>query len=141
MCAGSASAKDGLKSAQAGRDEPMEETKGSDRAFVDSRPEQGPAGKPAWRETTPEKEGGGKERRGEHPQAELYRQPLGRWSRDMAEFDQKRTEPEQVARVVQKALVARKPRRQYSIGYMSGAAAFLESLPQPLADAILKTRF
>ena len=68
MCAGSASAKDGLKSAQAGRDEPMEETKGSDRAFVDGRPEQGPAGKPAWRETTAEKEGGGKERRGEHPQ-------------------------------------------------------------------------
>ena len=77
----------------------------------------------------------------QHPQAELYRQPLGRWSRDMAEFDQKRTEPEQVARVVQKALVARKPRHQYSIGYMSVAAAFLESLPQPLADAILKARF
>jgi NAD(P)-dependent dehydrogenase (short-subunit alcohol dehydrogenase family) len=77
----------------------------------------------------------------QHPQAELYRQPLRQWSKDMAEFDLKRTEPEQVARVVQKALIARKPRRQYSIGYMSGAAAFLEGLPQPLADAILKARF
>ena len=40
----------------------------------------------------------------QHPQAELYRQPLRQWSKDMADFDLKRTEPEQVARVVQKAL-------------------------------------
>lgn len=76
-----------------------------------------------------------------HPKAELYRQSLGRWSKDMAEFDQKRTEPEQVAQVVQKALCARNPKRRYFIGHMSGAAAFLESLPQPLTDIVLKARF
>jgi NAD(P)-dependent dehydrogenase (short-subunit alcohol dehydrogenase family) len=76
-----------------------------------------------------------------HPKAELYRQSLKRWSKEMAEFDQKRTDPEQVAQVVQKALCARNPKRQYSIGYMSGAAAFLESLPQSLTDTVLKARY
>jgi NAD(P)-dependent dehydrogenase (short-subunit alcohol dehydrogenase family) len=76
-----------------------------------------------------------------HPKAELYRQSLERWSKDMAEFDQKRTDPEQVAQVVQKVLCIRKPKRQYSIGHMSGAAAFLELLPQPVTDVILKARF
>jgi NAD(P)-dependent dehydrogenase (short-subunit alcohol dehydrogenase family) len=76
-----------------------------------------------------------------HPRAGLYRQPLSRWSKDMAAFDQKRTDPDQVALVVQKALSASNPRRRYSIGHMSGAAALLESLPQALTDFILKARF
>jgi hypothetical protein len=59
----------------------------------------------------------------------------------MAEFDRKRTEPEKVARVVMAALSAPKPKRRYSVGYMSGAAVFLEALPQALTDKILKTRF
>lgn len=77
----------------------------------------------------------------QHPQAGLYRQRLERWSSEMAEFDQRRTEPLKVAQWVQKALQARNPRRRYSIGHMSGVAALLEALPQPLADAILKMRF
>jgi NAD(P)-dependent dehydrogenase (short-subunit alcohol dehydrogenase family) len=76
-----------------------------------------------------------------HPDADLYRQPLSRWSKEMAEFDLKRTEPEQVAKLVQKVLSANNPKRRYSIGNMAGLAAFLESLPQPLVDKILKTRF
>jgi NAD(P)-dependent dehydrogenase (short-subunit alcohol dehydrogenase family) len=75
------------------------------------------------------------------PGAELYRAPLSRWSKEMAAFDQKRTAPEQVAELVQKALLAPKPKRRYSIGHMSGLAAVLEALPQPLADFILKQRF
>ena len=76
-----------------------------------------------------------------HSKGELYRQQLERWSKEMAEFDQKRTDPEKVAQIVMSTLCARNPRRQYGIGYMSGAAALLESLPQTLTDAILKLRF
>jgi NAD(P)-dependent dehydrogenase (short-subunit alcohol dehydrogenase family) len=71
----------------------------------------------------------------------LYEQALRQWGKDMAEFDAKRTEPEQVARVVLEALRAKQPKRRYSIGHMAKAAAFLESLPQPIADWLLMKRF
>jgi NAD(P)-dependent dehydrogenase (short-subunit alcohol dehydrogenase family) len=76
-----------------------------------------------------------------HPKSGLYRTQLEKWSKEMAAFDRKRTDPEKVAQKVMTALVARKPRRRYAVGYMAGAAAFLESLPQPLADAILRMRY
>jgi NAD(P)-dependent dehydrogenase (short-subunit alcohol dehydrogenase family) len=72
---------------------------------------------------------------------ELYERALRRWAEEMEKFDRKRTEAGKVGRIVLKALSARRPRRRYSIGYMSKAAAFLEALPQPLADRILKSRF
>jgi hypothetical protein len=56
-------------------------------------------------------------------------------------IDRKRTDPEKVARTVLAALVAANPRHHYSVGYMSGAAAFLEVLPQSIADWILGKRF
>jgi hypothetical protein len=59
----------------------------------------------------------------------------------MASFNAKRTDPEKVAAVVEKALSSAKPKRRYSIGHMARAAAFLEALPQGLADHILKARF
>ncbi len=71
----------------------------------------------------------------------LYEDRLRSWGEDMAAFDSHRAAPEEVAKVVYKALVARNPRRRYGVGYLSGAAAFLEALPQPLCDAILKARF
>jgi len=77
----------------------------------------------------------------QHPKADLYRERLEQWSKEMAEFDVKRTDADLVAGTVQKALQAEHPSRRYAIGYMTGAAAFLEALPQPLADAILKMRF
>jgi Gpi18-like mannosyltransferase len=58
----------------------------------------------------------------------------------MAEFDQTRTEPEQVAKVVCAALCAKKPKRRYQIGYMAGAAALLEYLPQSAVDFIMAKR-
>jgi hypothetical protein len=61
--------------------------------------------------------------------------------KEMAGFDRKRTQPEKVGRVIMAALCALKPKRRYSVGYMSGAAAFLEALPQELVDKILKARF
>ena len=73
--------------------------------------------------------------------AALYQHQLQAWSKSMAEFDQKRTEPEEVAAVILEALCTRKPKRRYSIGYMAHAAALLESLPQSMADWILSKRF
>ncbi len=71
----------------------------------------------------------------------LYEPTLRRWSESMAAFNAKRTDPEKVAAVVEKALSSAKPKRRYSIGHMARAAAFLEALPQGWADRILKARF
>jgi NAD(P)-dependent dehydrogenase (short-subunit alcohol dehydrogenase family) len=76
-----------------------------------------------------------------HPKSDLYRAALVKWSKEMTDFNQKRTEPEKVARLVLAALCAGNPKRRYSVGYMSGAAALLEALPQGLSDKILKMRF
>lgn len=73
--------------------------------------------------------------------AALYQQALQDWRESMVGFDAKRTPPEKVAAIVYRALVARSPKHRYAIGHMAGAAAFLEALPQPLADAILWMRF
>jgi NAD(P)-dependent dehydrogenase (short-subunit alcohol dehydrogenase family) len=75
------------------------------------------------------------------PGADIYREPLRKWGREMAEFDARRTDPERVAAVVVEALRAKRPRRRYSVGHMARAAALLEALPQPLADAVLRLRF
>ncbi len=76
-----------------------------------------------------------------HERVSLYEKALKKWAKEMAEFDKKRTEPEKVAEVVLKALIAKRPKRQYSIGHMVAAAGFLEAMPQSAADWILKTRF
>jgi len=71
----------------------------------------------------------------------LYDGALRKWAKGMAAFDEKRTDTGKVAEVVVRALMAKKPKRRYSIGHMAKAAAFLESLPQPVADWILWKRF
>jgi hypothetical protein len=73
--------------------------------------------------------------------AVLYEIAVREWALEMEKFDGKRTAPDQVAKVVLKALHDRKPRRRYSVGYMSRAAAWLEIFPQPLTDWILRKRF
>jgi NAD(P)-dependent dehydrogenase (short-subunit alcohol dehydrogenase family) len=71
----------------------------------------------------------------------LYEKALRKWAEDMAAFDAKRTDASVVARVVVRAVEARRPKRRYSVGHMARAAAFLEALPQSVADRILKSRF
>jgi len=71
----------------------------------------------------------------------LYEEALRNWAKDMAAFDERRTDPEKVGEVVVRALTAKNPKRRYSVGHLAKAAAFLELLPQPLADRILKLRF
>jgi NAD(P)-dependent dehydrogenase (short-subunit alcohol dehydrogenase family) len=71
----------------------------------------------------------------------LYENALRKWAKEMAKFDEKRTNPEKVAKVVLKALFAERPKRRYSVGHMAKAAGFLEAMPQSVADWILKKRF
>lgn len=78
--------------------------------------------------------------KGPSDRVSLYEGALRKWAAEMAEFDRKRTEPEKVARTVLAALSAKRPKRRYPVGYMAGAASFLEMLPQPLADWVLKRR-
>jgi len=73
--------------------------------------------------------------------AALYEEAFRKWAESMASFDRKRTPAEKVAEVVLKAVSAARPKRRYSVGHMSRAAAFLESIPQALADRILRARF
>lgn len=70
----------------------------------------------------------------------LYETQLRRWGASMAEFDKKRTQPERVAETVERALRARRPSLRYRVGYLSGAAALFEAMPQRLIDRILAAR-
>jgi NAD(P)-dependent dehydrogenase (short-subunit alcohol dehydrogenase family) len=67
----------------------------------------------------------------------IYEEKLSRWSRSMTAFDERRSGSELVAETIERALSAPRPRKRYRVGYMSGAAAFLEALPQVLVDRIL----
>ena len=73
--------------------------------------------------------------------ASLYQRAFRKWGKEMSEFDTKRTEPQKVAEVIFKALSTERPKRHYSVGYMAQAASFLEAMPQPVTDWILKMRF
>jgi NAD(P)-dependent dehydrogenase (short-subunit alcohol dehydrogenase family) len=76
-----------------------------------------------------------------HARVALYQEALHKWAKDMAKFDERRTEPEKVAEIVLKALSTKRPKRRYSIGHMAKAARLLEAMPQSVADCILKLRF
>lgn len=70
----------------------------------------------------------------------LYDKSLRQQQIEFAKFDKQRTPPEQVAKVVSHALDAARPKQRYQVGYMSGAASFLEALPQPVADWLIASR-
>lgn len=71
---------------------------------------------------------------------ELYADALRKTQAEFDEFDQKRTDPEEVARVVYQALSAANPRRRYLVAHMARLAAIMEVLPQPLVDWIMAKR-
>lgn len=71
---------------------------------------------------------------------DLYAKALRQEQAELSQFDQKRTEPEEIAKVIYAALKAAKPKRRYQIGYMSWVAAGLEYLPQPTVDFIMEKR-
>ena len=70
-----------------------------------------------------------------------YEARLSTWIASMEGFDAKRTDAESVAKLVYRVLRTARPKSRYRIGYMAGAAAFLESLPQVVTDRILMARF
>ena len=59
----------------------------------------------------------------------LYDGALRKWAKDMAAFDEKRTDAGKVASVVVRALTARKPKRRYSVGHMATPCTFSTSRP------------
>ncbi|NOY77556.1 MAG: SDR family NAD(P)-dependent oxidoreductase [Calditrichaeota bacterium] len=71
---------------------------------------------------------------------DLYADSLRRVREEFEEFDKKRTHPEEVAKIVYKALISKRPKRRYRVGYMSGLAAFLELFPQTIVDYILEKK-
>ena len=64
----------------------------------------------------------------------LYKDALKKAVGGWKDFDKKRTDPVQAAKTVCRALAEKKPGSRYRVGYMSGAAAFLELLPQTLME-------
>ena len=70
----------------------------------------------------------------------VYKAALRKEMKSQEDFDRKRSEPELIAAKVYLALCAKKPKVRYRVGYMSGLAAFIESLPQSWADAIMSRR-
>jgi len=71
---------------------------------------------------------------------DLYSRVLMKEQEELHKFDEKRTEPGEVAKVVYKALCAKKPKSKYRIGYMSGVAAMLEYFPQTFVDFLMVKR-
>ena len=71
----------------------------------------------------------------------IYRNRLQQLQKSFIKFDKKRTNPQIVALTIEEALTAKHPRTRYQVGYLSGAAAFLEKMPQSLVDAIMKRQY
>jgi NAD(P)-dependent dehydrogenase (short-subunit alcohol dehydrogenase family) len=69
-------------------------------------------------------------------QVELYLQAFQRLQERFAKFDTERNDPEEVSKVVFRALCANKPRRKYLVGHGAKGMAMLRFMPQPLIDYI-----
>ncbi len=70
----------------------------------------------------------------------LYEKRLEEETRELAAFDRRRSDPDVIANKVLEALCASRPKRVYRAGYLAGAAAILDLLPQPLVDWIMARR-
>jgi NAD(P)-dependent dehydrogenase (short-subunit alcohol dehydrogenase family) len=67
---------------------------------------------------------------------ELYLQAFRRLQAGFAKFDTERSDPEEVAKVVFRALCAKKPKRKYLVGHRAKAMAMLRFMPQSLIDYV-----
>jgi NAD(P)-dependent dehydrogenase (short-subunit alcohol dehydrogenase family) len=70
----------------------------------------------------------------------LYADTLRKNQEELAKIDAKRSDPDEVGKVVYKALCSPRPRRRYQVGYLSGLAAAVEYLPQTWVDNIMERR-
>lgn len=72
--------------------------------------------------------------------SDIYKARLEKVLKDQENFDSKRTEPIEVAKLIGKVLALKNPKTRYQIGYMSKLGAFLEKLPQSWVDSIMERR-
>ena len=70
----------------------------------------------------------------------LYEEALRAEERNLAAFDDKRSDPDLVAAKVAAAFNARRPKRVYRVGHLARLAAALEMLPQGMVDRIMLRR-
>ena len=70
----------------------------------------------------------------------MYAQSLQKLQDQFEQFDDKRTEPEAVAKVIYAALTAEKPKRKYLAGHQAWLLNFVSGLPQPVIDGIFQKR-
>ncbi|OGO08522.1 MAG: hypothetical protein A3K46_07955, partial [Chloroflexi bacterium RBG_13_60_9] len=72
--------------------------------------------------------------------SDLYAKSLQKLQDQFEQFDDKRTEPEAVAKVIYAALTAEKPKRKYLAGHQAWLLNFVSGLPQPVIDGIFQKR-
>jgi NAD(P)-dependent dehydrogenase (short-subunit alcohol dehydrogenase family) len=72
--------------------------------------------------------------------SDLYAKSLQKLQDQFEQFDSRRTEPEQVARVVYAALMTEKPKRKYFVGRQARLLNFVRLLPQSFVDGIFQKR-
>ncbi len=72
--------------------------------------------------------------------SDLYAKSLQKLQDQLEDFDERRTEPEAVARVVYAALMAGKPKRKYLVGRQAGLMNFIRLLPQSIVDSVFEKR-
>ena len=72
--------------------------------------------------------------------ADGYAKSLQKLQDRFERFDGRRTEPEEVARIVHTALTALHPKRKYLVGRRAGLLNFVHGLPQSVIDGIFRKR-
>jgi NAD(P)-dependent dehydrogenase (short-subunit alcohol dehydrogenase family) len=72
--------------------------------------------------------------------ADLYRKSLQKLEGQFDRFDQRRTEPEEVARALYTALTAAKPKRKYLVGHQAEWMNWARLLPQSMIDSMFQKR-
>jgi NAD(P)-dependent dehydrogenase (short-subunit alcohol dehydrogenase family) len=72
--------------------------------------------------------------------SDLYAKSLQKLQDQFEQFDQRRTEPEAVARTVYAALTAGKPKRKYLVGHLAGWMNLVRLFPQSIVDTVFAKR-
>jgi NAD(P)-dependent dehydrogenase (short-subunit alcohol dehydrogenase family) len=71
---------------------------------------------------------------------DLYARSLRKIRDGFAEFDDRRTPPEEVARAIHAALTASRPKRKYLVGHQAGLMGLLSLLPSSVMEWALRSR-
>ncbi len=66
-----------------------------------------------------------------------YSNALQKVKKPFGEGDKSRTDPEEVAKIIERALSVKRPLKKYRVGHLSFLSAMLEYLPQGIIDRIM----